>query len=262
MSLERDGFIRFAPDARVARWAQAAYARAREISQSAEARATHLRHGQTWFVGVDALPTDPAGAIDGIPLEGPWDLPELPLHPAQLSIIYPGYPAQDPGQSDANHAFRRDRFAAHVDGLLPLGPHRRRYAREWHAYVLGIPLNQTAAAPTVVWRGSHRIMQRALRAAIGAAEVAHVDVTRAYAAARRTVFDTCQTVRLAPEGAGSAFLLHRFALHGTAPWKTPEPAPEAAPETAPETGPDPAEGRMVAFFRPAYPAPETWLNPP
>jgi hypothetical protein len=50
----------------------------------------------------------------------------LPLHRAQVSVTYPGYPAPDPEESDAAHRFRRDRDAAHLDGLLPVGPEKRR----------------------------------------------------------------------------------------------------------------------------------------
>lgn len=245
MSLAADGFTTFAPDARVARWAQAARRRADAISQEPQARLTNLRHGDTWFVGVDALPNDPSGAIDGVPLAGPWSLPDLPHHRAQLSIIYPGYPKRDPEQSAANHAFRADRKAAHVDGLLPEGPEKRRFAREFHAYILGIPLNQTAAAPTVVWRGSHQIVQRALQEALADADPAQTDVTEAYHAARKRVFQTCDMVRLPPGGAGTSFLIHRFALHGTETW---------------EAAPGPESSRMIAFFRPAFPDVRMWLE--
>lgn len=246
MSLAADGFVRFGPDQNLIPWIDAAYAEGLRISQSPEAQATQLRHGETWFVGLDALPNGSDGALAGVPLVGPWSLPDLPLHRAQLSIVYPGYPAQDSDQSDANHAFRKNRFAAHLDGLLPVGPERRRYAQEWHAYILGIPLNQTKAAPTVVWRGSHHIMQDAMRRAIGSADAQSVDVTDAYAQARRAVFDICEPVMLTPEGHGTSFLLHRFALHGTAPWD----------------GEGVAEGRLVAFFRPAYKDSVAWLDLP
>ena len=81
------------------------------------------RCGGTWFVGVDALPNSPDGAINGTPF--PWaalPLTPEPLHTAQLSVIRPGYPQPSPEETPAAFAFRRDRDAAHLDGLLPIGP--------------------------------------------------------------------------------------------------------------------------------------------
>ncbi|UWR21353.1 hypothetical protein [Sulfitobacter sp. S190] len=225
----------FPHDPGVAVWAQAALRVARPLLDDPANRAAHLRHGKTWFVGVDLLPNRPDGAVGGVPLAGAWRdcVADLPLHPAQVSVIYPGYPQQDAGESDANHRFRRDRAAAHVDGLLPEGPERRRFAREFHAYILALPLNDVTAAPTVVWPGSHLIMQAALRDAIGDRPVAEVDLTEAYAEARRAVFAQCRMEPLALQP-GQVALLHRHLLHGVAPWD----------------GPAKPEGRIVAFFRP------------
>lgn len=241
--MERDGFVVFEHDDRVARWAAAARAVAEEISADPDVRARNLRHGSTWFVGVDTLPNGSDGSISGMSLEGPWSqlVPHLPQHRAQLSIIYPGYPRRDPGESDANHRYRVTRCAAHVDGLLPEGAKRRRYAREYHAYILGIPLNESDMAPTVVWPGSHRVMRTVLRDAIGAAAPETVDVTDAYHDARRKVFEDSDPVPLHARP-GQAFLIERFALHGTQPWQGPD-------------GP----GRMIAFFRPEFPDPRDWL---
>jgi hypothetical protein len=241
--MQADGFVVFDADPRVAAWARAARSVAEDLSRDAQARAAHLRHGGTWFVGVDMLPNGPDGSVGDALLAGPWQsaVPALAQHRAQVSIIYPGYPKQDDGESDANHRYRITRCAAHVDGLLPEGPDRRRFAREYHAYILGLPLNDVPAAPTVVWRGSHVIMQCALANAIGTAPVGSVDLTDAYHAARRLVFDRCERVALHARP-GQSYLIHRFALHGTAPW----------------AGPD-REGRMVAFFRPEFTTPEQWL---
>lgn len=241
--MERDGFVVFDHDDRVARWAAAARVLSERLSADPEFRARNLRHGGTWFVGVDALPNDADGSIDGVPFEGPWEgmVPDLPQHRAQLSIIYPRYPKRDPDQSAANHNYRITRCAAHVDGLLPEGSDRRRYAREYHAYILGIPLNTCDAAPTVVWPGSHHVMRAALRDAIGKADPETVDVTEAYHAARQKMFEDSYPVPLHARP-GQAFLVDRFALHGTQPWDGPD-------------GP----GRMVAFFRPEFPDPRDWL---
>ncbi|WP_299657074.1 hypothetical protein [uncultured Tateyamaria sp.] len=242
--MDADGFVVFAHDPRTAQWAEAARHVSKKITDDPEAQARNLRHGNTWFVGVDELPNAPDGSVNGVPLQGPWEdhVPALPQHAAQVSIIYPGYPIRDPDQSDANHRYRVNRMAAHVDGLLPEGAERRRYPRESHAYILGLPLNDVAAAPTVVWRGSHQIMQAALSEAIGAADPRDVDVTDAYHAARRHVFETCEAVPLRARP-GQSFLIHRFALHGTTPWNGPTDS-----------------GRMIAFFRPEFPDPGEWLR--
>ena len=243
MGLSDDGFAIYGPTRDGRRWAEVAARAARRVSAQPAARARHMRHGQTWFVGVDALPNAADGSVDGVPLDGPWraHVPDLAMHPAQVSIIYPGYPGRDADEGITGHRYRKTRAAAHVDGLLPVGPDRRRYALEYHAYVLGLPLNPVEAAPTVVWAGSHRIMQAALRDTIGGRDPATVDITEAYHDARRAVFERCQMMclRVPP---GGAFLVHRFALHGTAPWHGP-------------VGP----ARMTAFFRPEFAVSDLWL---
>lgn len=247
MGIKADGFARFKYEPSVARWAQAARGALLDRLNDKAFHRAQLRHRNTWFVGVDALPNDAQGAVAGVPLAASWRaaLPDLPMHAGQVSIVYAGYPQQDPDESDANHRFRRDRCAAHVDGLLPVGAAKRRYAVEHHAYILSVPLNPVAQAPTVVWRGSHLIMQAALQEAIGRDDPAQVDVTDAYKAARRRVFETCERIAVTPK-VGEAALFHRFALHGTQPW-------DDTPQTAAP------HGRMIAFFRPETSATE-WLN--
>ena len=248
MTLAGQGFACFAATDRSRAWATAALARARGIIADPEARAANLRHGETWFVGVDALPNDVDGSIDSVPLCGPWQdhLPQIgPLHRAQLSVIYPGYPKQDAGESDGNHRYRLRRGAAHVDGLHPVGPDRRRRALERHAYILGISLDGSRAAPTLCWPGSHRVLGAALRDAIAEDDPAQVDVTEAYHKARAQVFDQIEPVALSGP-AGSSFLLHRFTLHGTAPWRDERDA-----------------ARVTAFFRPDWiGAHRDWLAVP
>lgn len=240
----RDGFVTFGHDPCVERWAKAAYERTVELTASNAVLDAQMRHQQTWFVGVDTLDNDLDGAVSGVPLEGPWDLPKLPLHRAQVSIVYAGYPIQDLDESDANHSYRINRRAAHVDGLLPVGPNKRRYAHEPHAYILGLPLNDVCAAPTVVWKGSHHIMKRALVEAIGDQMPADVDITDVYQDARREVFARCEMVAINCK-VGESFQLDRFALHGTECWN---PSKEPV-----------QEGRMVAFLRPEFPNPRDWL---
>jgi hypothetical protein len=251
----RDGWLLLPRDARVGRWADAARQAAGAILRDPAQRARWLRHGGTWFAGVDALPNAADGSIGGAPLAGPWErvVARPPSwHRAQLSVVFPGYPRRDPDETDAAHRFRRDRDAAHLDGLLPEGPARRRHLREPHAFILGLPLTgMTAeAAPFVVWEGSHHVIGRAFAAAFGGRDPAtwgDVDLTDVYQAARREVFATCPR-RIVAAGPGEAILCHRRCIHGTAPW----PASQGA-------APHPAEGRAVAWFRPLIDDPRNWL---
>ncbi|MCF6445399.1 hypothetical protein [Nereida sp. MMG025] len=243
--LNAQGFEVFAPERCVADWARAAYQAVQPSLADPAKRAANLRHGQTWFVGVDALPNSINGRVGDTPLGGLWRsrVRDLPLHPAQVSVMYQGYPKRDADESAAAHRFRRNRCAAHVDGLLPHGPQKRRFAIEHHAYIAAIPLNNVDAAPTVVWKNSHTVMQTALVRAIGAQDPRQVDVTDVYQAARREVFDTCEQIPLQMK-VGQVALIHRFTLHGTAPWGASPPC---------------QDGRQIAFFRPTTSA-HDWLG--
>lgn len=247
--LSTDGFVVLPAAQAVADWAASAHTAALSITSDPKQQARHLRHGSSWFVGVDALPNAADGSIDGVALRGPWtDLIDAPAfwHRAQLSVVYPGYPRQDPQETDTAHRFRVNRFGAHVDGLLPIGPDRRRYLGEWHQFILGLPLNVSDAAPLMVWPGSHHLLGDALRAAIGQFDPTQVDLTQPYQAARRSVFDHIAPVPvIVPPG--QAILLHRHLLHGVAPF-----APDQAA---------PPEGRMIAYFRPLHAGgPHAWLR--
>jgi len=245
-----EGWARLPWNAATAAWAAAAGEAARGVLADPAMRARWLRHGGTWFAGVDALPNAADGSVGGVPLDGPWrERLGWPgdWHRAQLSVVYPGYPRRDPDEGEAAHRFRRDRDGAHLDGLLPEGPDRRRHLREPHAFILGLPLSPVTegAAPFVVWEGSHRVIGRAFAAAldgIASGDWGDIDLTEAYQAARREVFATCPRVVVTARP-GEAILCHRRAIHGTAPW----------------TGPA-AEGRMVTWFRPLLPQAADWLG--
>jgi hypothetical protein len=254
--LARDGYVVLPPDRRTARWAAAAQAAARPLIDAPERRGEARRCGGTWLAGVDLLPNDGDGAVAGVPLAGPGpDLvaalglwPEA-WHRAQVSVTWPGYPRPDAGESAGAARYRRRRDAAHVDGLLPEGPDRRRHLREPHAFVLGLPLTPAHpdAAPLVVWPGSHRRLGAAFAAARAAAPglpLGEIDLTDIYTATRREVFDTCPRVPV-PAPPGAAIVLHRHMLHGIAPWTAP---PDAA-------------WRAVAYFRPELTDPEAWAAP-
>ncbi|MCF2870446.1 hypothetical protein L0664_05145 [Octadecabacter sp. G9-8] len=244
--LEQDGVVVFDDDPRVTRWATRAHEAACAITRDPVERRKWLRHGSTWFVGVDALGNGPDGAVDDADLAGPWagqvDAPDV-WHRAQISVVYPGYPKRDPDESEAAHRFRVVRCAAHVDGLHLEGG--RRIVREPHSFILGLPLNDSDACPLVVWRGSHTMMRDALRAAIGAGDPIGADVTDIYKATRARVLEDCEPVDV-QMGVGQSVLLDRFAVHGVAPWRDGMRAPK--------------EGRMVAYFRPECRHPEDWLN--
>ena len=254
------GWAAIAPDAGREAWRVAARIAAQRAVRDPELAHWHQCEG-TWFVGVDALPNAPDGRLPDGPaltttalgplgrLTGP--LPDL--HPAQLSVIYPGYPKPRLGEGEAAFRYRRNRDAAHVDGVMATGPDRRRKVQEPHAFVLGLPLTEASAdaAPMVIWEGSHQIMRAAFSAAFAnhpPETWADIDVTDVYQAARREVFERCPRVAIhVPPG--GAFLLHRLALHGVGPW--------GAAATASR------DGRMIAYFRPLMPGGvPAWVNLP
>lgn len=251
------GFLRFPADAASLAWARHARPHAAAAAQD-PAQAHWLRCGGTWFVGVDALANDATGAVAGGPplagaaadlVSGGLGL-SLPLHRAQVSICYPGYPQPSPEESEAAYRFRRNRDAAHVDGLLAEGPEKRRHLREPHAYVLGIGLTEQSpdAAPLTVWRGSHHIMKTMFAAVLGEhppEDWKDIDLTDPYQEARRQVFERCERIEL-PSAPGEAVLVHRHLLHGVAPWG--------------EGAAGAAEGRMTAYFRPEFPKIADWLD--
>lgn len=242
------GWAVIGPDPRIAAWAQVAHALAcAQVSASTDP----WRCGGTWFVGVDALPNDASGAVSGV--DFPWaalPLAPLSLHPGQISVIRPGYPQPSASETSAAFAYRQRRDAAHLDGVLAIGPDQLRMVKEPHAWVLGLPLNHAGAgaSPLVLWEGSHEVMRAALQTAFAPHPPetwGEVDVTPAYQAARRIVFDTCRRVEL-PVVPGEASLIHRLTLHGVAPWQD---GAAAAPE-----------GRMIAYFRPQMSSVAAWLQ--
>ena len=251
------GWAAFPVDPAILDWLDTAEEAARRAVADPAHSQWH-RCGGTWFAGVNALDNDVTGTVaGGLPLQGAairfaeklvgerfdWDR-------AQVSVCYPGYPKQGEGESDAAFAYRRDRDAAHVDGLLPVGPARRRFLREHHRFILGLPTGpaDAAASPLVVWEGSHRIVRETFARTFGDTSPAtwrDVDVTEVYHATRRRIFAECRRVTVTA-GRGEAYLVHRLALHGIAPW--------GAGATADE--------RMVIYFRPESGDPAAWLRAP
>jgi len=215
------------------------------------------RCDNTWFVGVHALDNDESGALAGGPaLAGPavdyvadalnldigWDR-------AQVSVCFPGYPRPMAGESEASFRYRRERAAAHIDGILPEGAGRRRHLRHYHAFILGVPMVETSAdaAPFTIWEGSHELVRQSLAERLGglpADDWGDEDITDAYHAARRRIFEECRRVEVSARP-GESYLVHRLTLHGIAPWGEQAVAGE--------------DGRMICYFRPEPGDAAGWL---
>ncbi|MFY0619163.1 hypothetical protein [Shimia sp.] len=241
------GWTKLSFDEEVRRWALHAW----QLGQKAM-QAPDLAHWwaceNTWFVGVDALPNDASGSFAQGP-SFPISLqdavtrnfgPMPDLHPAQLSVVCPGYPKPRDGETPAAFRFRQTRDAAHVDGLRRGGDGGRR-VEEPHAWIMGIPLthNTKEQAPLVVWEGSHMILGRVFRAALQKhpEKCWHsVDLKDVYLTARKQIFETCQRVPVLAQP-GEAVLLHRQTLHGVATWE-------------PGGGDSPGGHRAIAYLRP------------
>jgi len=245
IAFETRGWVKFPYDPDVYAWSRAAYQAGLVAVEDPSIRETWLDCEGTWFIGVDALPNDASGRLGDVPLAGAavdylGDMP--PLHKAQLSVTYPGYPRPRKTEGEAAFRYRAKRDAAHVDGILPHGPDRVRQVSEPHAFVLGLPVTEASedASPLVVWDRSHEIMGRAFRDTFlrhdpGAWST--LDITETYQAARKHCFEHCDRITL-PARPGEAILMHRHCLHGVAPWADSAVAPP--------------EGRMIAYFRPEF----------
>lgn len=229
------------------------------MAANSEMKKAWLQCQGTWFVGVDALPSDEMGKIGNVFLRGAvidWlsNVQTKSIHPAQLSVIYPGYPKARQGEMNSAFGYRLNRDAAHVDGLLPVGVLRQRMLKEPHAYVLGLPLNKTSpeASPMVVWEGSHIIMAQTFQKAflgVPLSEWKYIDLTDVYKAARRDVFERCRRVTVHAQP-GEAYVIHRLALHGVAPFIKGAETAHGIPQ----------EGRMIAYLRPELMDVSQWIN--
>lgn len=254
------GWCRFPHDPILADWVDHSL-RASRRAVAAPANSRWLRDQGTWFAGVNVLENDETGCVDGGPvlsgravdfIAAELGLTGFAWDRAQVSVCYPGYPRPMKGESEARFRYRLDRDAAHVDGLRAQGPDRRRYISEHHAFILGIPMVEASpdASPLVVWEGSHQRVRAALSSCLAErspAACSGIDVTEAYQQVRREIFTSCRRVPVSARP-GEAYLVHRLALHGVAPW-----APSATAG---------ADGRMVVYFRPPIGDPRRWLMDP
>ena len=254
MSFVSKGWVKFSHDAATAAWAAHARDVAIPLTQDPQLFNDWLRCGGTWFVGVNLLPNDAQGQLaGGPPLTGPAldflsDQGLLaPLDRAQISTIYASYPQPTDTESPAAFRFRRDWDAAHVDGLKPTGPGKRRHVDEPHGFVLGLPLNEATASPVVVWEGSHTIMRAAFAQRLNGVPPhfwATEDVTDTYQMVRKQCLEQCKRIEIRALP-GEAYVIDRLALHGVSPWKEGETVPP--------------DGRIIAYFRPELDDISTWL---
>lgn len=220
------------------------------------------RYQNTWFAGVNALPNDDKGAVgDKPPL--PQSLRQLladycqtsiqAMDQGQISALFPGYPQPDPQQSKAANHFRKHHFAAHLDGLVPHGPDRRRLLTEQHSFILGISLTDhpANAAPLMVWPGSHMILQKWLIDHLGSlpeSDWCTFDLTQSYQQTRQQILADIQPQAIHLDQ-GDAYVFHRHMLHGMGSWP-----PKAVDHNA--------QGRILAYFRPCWHQPQAWLHGP
>ena len=154
------------------------------------------------------------------------------------------------GETAASFRYRKTNDAAHVDGLLPEGRRRRRYLREYHGFILGIPMVEFDAgcSPFVLWEGSHEIIRQTFSSCLKKLPInrwGDEDLTEMYHDVRRRIFKECARVCV-HASPGEAFIVHRLMLHGVAPWKDLATAS--------------ADGRMICYFRPEYGGANRWLT--
>lgn len=254
------GWCHFSYDPALAEWVSQTIPIGRNAIRDPE-HARWLRCGDTWFAGVNVLPNDARGSVANGPrlsggvldfIRDSLGLTDFDWDRAQLSVCYPGYPRPMASESAAAFRYRCDRDAAHVDGLLPEGPDRRRHLREYHSFVLGIPMVESSpdASPFVIWEGSHEIVRETLSQCFEGLlpeRWGDKDITDAYHEVRSRVFHDCRRVEVWAKP-GEAYLAHRLSLHGVAPWGKSATAS--------------FEGRMICYFRPEVLRPWQWLTAP
>ncbi len=256
----QQGWCQFEYDPALMAWLQQILPAARATVTAPENAQWHRCEG-TWFTGVNVLPNDCDGALQSSdPISGAavrfiaeeLELTDFCWDRGQISVCYPGYPRPKAGEYAAAFAYRRDRDAAHLDGLLPEGPDKRRHMREFAGFILGIPLVEASsnASPFVLWKGSHEIIREAFLRRFDGIEPQHwedEDVTEIYQQTRRQIFAECRRVEVHVEP-GECYLAHRLLLHGMAPWGEGASAGQ--------------DGRMICYFRPPCLTPWQWLNHP
>ena len=252
------GWRFFPEDKHMFEWANHAKRWVKKKLSKGQYTDSQLRCAGTWFVGVNFLENNSIGELGDVDF---YSRPIMEVmtefgnyvsgwDQGQVSICYPGYPKKMSDESEAAFKYRKQMFGAHVDGILPMGKNRRRYFKEAHAFVLGIPLSSfnKDAAPLVVWEKSHLIVRSMIWKKLKDFEVrtwSDIDITETYHEARRLVFRVCKPkIIWAPVGSG--FIVHRHTLHGIKPWASGGVSEDC--------------GRMIAYFRPMFTKNEYWAS--
>lgn len=254
------GWRIFEPDPAIESWRKSSLASCRQAVTN-PANRQWLRHDGTWFAGVNALENNERGEVNGGPpisgqavqfVSRQLDIQPIRWDKAQISVCYPGYPKVSDDEPETAFRYRLKRDAAHIDGLLRIGPEKRRFLREYHGFILGIPMVDFShdASPLVVWNGSHEIARKTFRSVLDVYTPdgwEEIDLTEIYHALRRRIFEQCKRVEIAVKP-GQVFVIHRLALHGMAPWGKNASAG--------------SDGRMICYFRPEFADPVKWLQAP
>ena len=228
-----------------------------------------LRSGSTWFVGTNFLDNNSQGKIGarqfskkiinnissyfGTKIQY-WDK-------GQVSICWPGYPKKDTLESEKSFNFRIKRFASHIDGIIPLGSKKRRFAKEYHAFILGLPImnNFKNNASLVVWEGSHKIFRNFFRniyEGVSSNKISHIDITELYNECRNKVFTKCNVKKIVPNFK-QPYLLDRHLLHGIDQWKDQNFGSYVIKHK--NSVNNLSNGRIVVYFRPVFSDPYDWI---
>ena len=229
-----------------------------------------LRCGSTWFVGANFLDNSSNGNIGTKSMSkfffsniskkfGPnikyWDK-------AQVSICWPGYPKKDAKETKKSYDFRIKRFASHIDGVIPFGSKKRRFAKEFHAFILGFPLHNNCldCAPLVLWEGSHKIFRKFFKEiyeGISSNKISNIDITEFYNECRKKVFKNCEVKKITPQFK-QPYLLDRHVLHGIDEWREKKNV-KCSPKNHRLLN-SLSDGRIIVYFRPVFFNPHDWIN--
>ena len=229
-----------------------------------------LRCGSTWFVGANFLDNSSNGNIGTKSMSkfffsniskkfGPnikyWDK-------AQVSICWPGYPKKDAKETKKSYDFRIKRFASHIDGIIPFGSKKRRFAKEFHAFILGFPLHNNCldCAPLVLWEGSHKIFRnffKEIYEGISFNKISNIDITELYNECRKKVFKNCEVKKIIPQFK-QPYLLDRHVLHGIDEWREKKNV-KCSPKNHRLLN-SLSDGRIIVYFRPVFFNPHDWIN--
>ena len=229
----------------------------------------NLRSGFTWFVGTNFLDNSSNGKIGTKSFSKKifknildkfgsnvqyWDK-------GQVSICWPGYPKKDFYETKNSFDFRIKRFASHIDGIIPLGSKKRRFAKEYHAFILGFPImnNFPYCAPLVVWEGSHKIFRnffKEIYEGMSSNKISNIDITDLYNEYRKKVFSNCEAKKIIPQF-NQPFLLDRHLLHGIDEWK--EQKNDKSILKNKKVLNRLSDGRIIVYFRPIFTDPYDWI---